>query len=75
MPLSSLNDPADLARAYAAMEAAWKEVEDSIPEERREAERTRLAYLVTSCAPLALDEADLKQNVLLQFKQRQASSA
>jgi len=70
MPFSSLIDPADLARAYAAMEAAWTEVVDGIPPDRREAERSRLAYLVASCAPLALDEEDLKVNALVQFRER-----
>lgn len=67
--------PAGCPLRHGAMEAAWNEVADSIPEERREAERTRLAYLVASCAPLALDEEDLKQNVLLLFRQRPASAA
>lgn len=70
MPFSSLIDPADLARAYAALEAAWNEVADGIPPDRREAERKRLAYVVASCAPLALDEEDLKINALLQFRER-----
>ncbi len=68
MPFSSLRDPSDLARAYAVMEAAWNELKDAIPEPEREGERTRLAYLVASLAPLALDEDDLKKNVLHQFR-------
>lgn len=70
MPFSSLRDPSDLARAYAAMDSAWAELKDAIPEHRLEEERTRLAYLVASLTPLALDEDDLKRNALLQFKQR-----
>lgn len=70
MPFSSLRDPTDLARAYAVMDAAWRELKDAIPEDRAAEERTRLAYLVASLTPLALDEDDLKQNVLLQFRQR-----
>lgn len=70
MPFSSLRDPSDLARAYAAMDVAWAELKDTIPEHRREAERTRLAYLVASLTPLALDEDDLKQNAILQFRQK-----
>lgn len=70
MPFSSLVDPADLARAYAAMEAAWNEVAESIPEDRRKEERTRLAYLIASLATLALDEEDLKINALLRFRER-----
>jgi len=69
MPFSSLSDPTDLARAYAALEAVWSEVKASIPEPDHERERTKIAYLVAGCARLALDEEDLKQNVLLQYRQ------
>jgi hypothetical protein len=68
MPFSSLKDPADLARAATVMETAWAELEAAIPEEKRDAERMRLAYIVAYWAPLALDEDDLRQSVLLQFK-------
>lgn len=73
MPFSSLSDPADLARAYSALEAVWNEVQASIPETDRERERKRIAYLIAGCAPLALDEDDLKQNVLLQYRQSAAA--
>jgi len=73
MPFSSLSDPADLARAYAALEAVWGEVKEAIPETEHERERTRIAYLIAGCAPLALDEDDLKQNVLLQYRQSAAA--
>jgi hypothetical protein len=70
MPFSSMSDPCDLGRAYSAMEAAWEELKDDIPEARRGAERRRLAYLVACYAPLAVDEDDLKRNILHQFRQR-----
>jgi hypothetical protein len=70
MPFSSLKDPVDMARAFAVMEAAWSDLKGSIPEDRRDAERVRLAYLVASVAPSALDEDDLKKNVMLQFRER-----
>lgn len=73
MPFSSLSDPADLARAYAALEAVWNEVKDTVPESVHESERKRIAYLVAGCAPLALDEDDLKENVLLQYRQSAAA--
>ncbi len=75
MPFSSLRDPSDLARAYAVMDAAWKEVEDSIPEPNRDAERLRLAYLIASCAGSALDEDALRQSVLLRFNARSLQDA
>jgi hypothetical protein len=68
MPFSTLSDPSDLARAHAALEAAWSQVKGNIADADQERERTRLAYLVAACAPLALDEDDLTQNVLLQYR-------
>jgi hypothetical protein len=73
MPFSSLSDPADLARAYAALEAVWNEVKGSVLDSDRERERTRIAYLVAGCAAIALDEEDLKQNALLQYRQSAAA--
>lgn len=64
MPFSSLNDPAELARAYAALEAVWNVIKDSVPEHDRDKERERIAYMVAGFAPLALDEEDLAKNVL-----------
>ena len=69
MPFSSLSDPSDLARAYAALEAVWIEVKASIPDAELESERNRIAYLVAGFAPMALDEDDLKQNVLFHYRQ------
>lgn len=48
MPFSSLNDPVDLARVQAALEAAWNEVRLTIPDASDEREHTRLAYIITS---------------------------
>lgn len=70
MPFSSLSDPSDLARAHAALEAVWNEVKGSIPDADHEKERTRIAYLVAGFAPMALDEDDLKQNVLFHYRQQ-----
>lgn len=69
MPFSSLSDPFDIARAHAALEAVWSEVKPSVPEHEYERERTRVAHLIAGCAAMALDEDDLKQNVLLQYRQ------
>jgi hypothetical protein len=73
MPFSSLSDPADLARAYAALEAVWNEVKETIPERQHERERTKIACLIASLAPLALDEEDLMQNALLHYRQSAAA--
>ncbi|KRE03483.1 hypothetical protein ASE61_13550 [Bosea sp. Root670] len=64
MPFSSLNDPADLARAYASLEKVWNRVKDTVAECDHAKERERIAYMVAAFAPLALDEDDLTQNVL-----------
>lgn len=69
MPFSSLSDPSDLARAYAALEAVWNEVKGSIPHADHENERTRIAYLIAGFAPMALDEDELRQTVLLHYRQ------
>jgi hypothetical protein len=70
MPFSSMSDPSDLGRAYSAMEAAWEELKDGIPEARHDAERRRMAYLVACFAPMAIEEDDFKRNILDQFRQR-----
>lgn len=64
----SLDDPADRARAYAAMDAIWTDLVESLPAERRDAERARLAYLIANYAPLAMDEDDLVRNVALHMQ-------
>ena len=73
MPFSSLSDPADLARAYASLEAVWSKVKESIPERDQEKERMRIAYIVAGFAPLALDEDDLTRNVLFHLDQQTAA--
>lgn len=42
---------------------------DTIPEADIEKERTRIAYQVTAAVPMALDEDELTQSVLLQDRQ------
>ena len=68
MPFSSLTDPTDLARAFASLEAVWRQVKASVPPSEHEKERERIAYLVAGFAPLALDEDDLTRNVLFQLE-------
>ncbi|MDX3810030.1 hypothetical protein ACXIUS_09055 [Bosea thiooxidans] len=67
MPFSSLGDPADIARAYAAWDAIWEEVAERIPDAHHDREKRRIAYLIVEFAPMALDEEDLKRNVLLRL--------
>lgn len=69
MPFSSLNDPVDLARAQAALEAAWNEVRSTIPDASDERERTRLAYIITALVPAAVDEDDLTRRAIERYRQ------
>lgn len=73
MPFSSLNGPTDIARAYAALDAIWNEVKERIPDARHDSEKRRIAYLVAELAPIALDEEDLRRNVLLHLGQSAAA--
>jgi hypothetical protein len=68
MPFSSLSDPSDLARAYAVLDAVWEQVKGSIPAAEHQRQRTRIAYLVLECTALALDEEELRKNVLIRYR-------
>jgi len=70
IPFSTFSDPADVARAQAALEAAWAQVAPSVPEEKHELERARMAYLVASYALVAEDEDDLARRAVGRFRQR-----
>jgi hypothetical protein len=69
VPFSSLTDYIDLARAQAALEAAWNDVSTTIPEEMAQKERKRLAYMVATLVGTAENEADLKERALDRFRQ------
>ncbi|MGO4175056.1 hypothetical protein [Bosea sp. TAF32] len=69
MPFSSLNDPVDLARAQAALEAAWKDVKPADIDVFDERERTRLAYIVAALVAVAEDEDDLKRRAVERYRQ------
>jgi hypothetical protein len=69
MPFSSLTDPVKLARAGAALKAAWEEVRTTLPDQCDERERTRLAYIVASLVTLAVDEDDLARRAVERFQQ------
>lgn len=68
MPFSSLKDPVDLARAQGALDAAWSEIQSTIPEERVDEERTRLVYIIAALAAVAGDEQELKQRALDRYR-------
>lgn len=68
MPFSSLTDPVELARADAALEAAWAELRASIPHGLEERERTRLAYIIAALIAVAEDEDDLIRRAINRFR-------
>lgn len=73
MPFSSLTDPVELARAGAALDAAWNEIRANLPDPYDERERTRLAYIVASLVTVAEDEDDLTLRAIERFRRAQAS--
>jgi hypothetical protein len=69
MPLSSLNDPVDLARAQMALEAAWDEIKLTIPAASEERERTRLAYLIAALVVATEGEDELTRRAIEHYRQ------
>lgn len=67
MPLSSLTDPVDLARAHAAFKTAWDEIKSTVPEASAEQERLRLAYIVAAMSPRAEDENELTRRSIERY--------
>ncbi|MDU0343898.1 hypothetical protein [Bosea rubneri] len=67
MPFRSFTDPVDLARAAAAFEAAWREVRLTQPN-IDERERARLAAIIVELVPFAIDEDDLAQRAVEEFR-------
>lgn len=70
MPFSSLNDSVDLARAQAALDAAWIEVEPTIPDAMKGHERTTLAYIVAGLAAAATDEDELRRRAIETYRRQ-----
>jgi hypothetical protein len=68
IPFSTFSDPADVARAQAALDKAWDEVKGSVADDDLERERTRLAYIVASYAVVAIDEDDLARRAIERFR-------
>lgn len=63
MPFSSFRDPADVARAHAALSELWRRIKPLIDDRDLAREHDRLAYLVASFTLTALDEEELIQRV------------
>jgi len=73
MPFSSLNDPVEVARARAALDAAWNEIRLSLSDPYDERERVRLAYIVAHLVLIAEDEDDLTRRAIERFRRAKAS--
>jgi hypothetical protein len=68
MLFSSLSDPVELARAQAALEAAWQAIRPEIPQDHWDRERARLAYILSALAAVAEDEDELTQRALARYR-------
>lgn len=69
MLFSSLTDPVDLARAAAALDAAWNEIASQLdPSDERE--RSRLAYIVASLVSVTEDEEELTRRAIEKYRAR-----
>ena len=69
MPFSSLRDPVDIARAQAALDAAWEKIRPSLDDRQDlERERQRLAAIVTNLVMVAIDDEDLARRALEKFR-------
>jgi hypothetical protein len=73
MPFSSLQDPVELARARAALDAAWDEIRLNLSDPYDERERVRLAYIVAHLVVIAEDEDDLTRRAIERFRRAKAS--
>lgn len=68
LPFSSLNDPIDVARAQAAMDAAWDKVRVPLKDNAHVVEeRSRLACIVVGLVGIAEDETDLAGRAVARF--------
>jgi hypothetical protein len=67
MPFSSLTDPVELARAQAALEAAWSEIQPTIAEENRERERVRLSYIIAPMLAMVEDHDEIVRRAVNRY--------
>jgi hypothetical protein len=70
MPFSSLHDPVDMARAQAALDAAWEVVKPDIASVDADRERARLASIVAATTAHAEDEDDLMRRALKRYREK-----
>ncbi|MCA0418171.1 MAG: hypothetical protein LCH80_05535 [Proteobacteria bacterium] len=68
VPFSSLIDPVDVARAQAALDAAWEIVGRDISEPLRPGARLELAFMVAKLLVMVADEAELAERAVKLFR-------
>ena len=66
MPFSSLSDPLDLARACAALDAAWEAVRAEVGDD--EQARIRLSYIIASLVAVSCEETELVERAVGKFR-------
>lgn len=69
MPFSSLSEPADVARAHAALDRAWSMLveERKVEGERADAQRLMLATFIAGYAGIVDDEKELARRAVNRF--------
>jgi len=69
MPFSSLSDPVEIARAQAALELAWREIERlGLPYHGTpEGERARAAQIVAGLMSQSVSDDELVRRVVIRF--------
>jgi len=69
MPFSSLSDPVEIARAHAALEQVWIEIERLGIEHHgtRDGERTRVAQIVVGLLAQPVPDDDLIRLAVARF--------
>jgi hypothetical protein len=67
MALSSLTDPSDIARAQAALEAAWMQVRDLPGLGGAGEERARLGYIVAGLLAEGSSRDELAEKAVARF--------
>ncbi|MET3889082.1 hypothetical protein ABIE41_000158 [Bosea sp. OAE506] len=68
MPLSTLKEPLDLARAEGALDLAWRRLKADNLLVAPESDRIRLASMIVELLIMAEDEDDLAKRAIDKFK-------
>lgn len=71
MPFSSLKSPSDIARAHAAVDAAWLVLSEQWPDSdfMREKAKLRLASIVAGLLQSGFDNQELSARAVAKFRE------